>query len=72
MILFQSCLSIFFYLQLMTIGNSQAYACYECAEIIRKFYFIKQKFVRSQAVLYGLIDDTGKVNFHFFLYFNHN
>ncbi|CAB3244145.1 unnamed protein product [Arctia plantaginis] len=46
---------------LMTISNSPPYACYECAELIKKFYFFKQKFLRSQAVLYGLIDVTGKV-----------
>ncbi|XP_075979730.1 uncharacterized protein LOC142978957 [Anticarsia gemmatalis] len=47
---------------LLTILNCPPLACYECAALLKKFYSFKQKCVKSQAVLYGLIDCTGKID----------
>uniref|UniRef100_A0A2A4JVY9 Protein krueppel n=1 Tax=Heliothis virescens TaxID=7102 RepID=A0A2A4JVY9_HELVI len=36
------------------------YACFECAALVRKFYFFRQKCLRSQAALYAVVDQSGK------------
>lgn len=46
---------------LLDIINMPPYACYECAELLKKFYSFKQKCIRSQDILFGLLDHTGKI-----------
>nr|XP_049702615.1 zinc finger protein 143 isoform X2 [Helicoverpa armigera] len=36
------------------------YACFECAALVRKFYFFRQKCLRSQAALCAVVDQSGK------------
>ncbi|KAJ8714386.1 hypothetical protein PYW07_002611 [Mythimna separata] len=42
-------------------SNLPPYACYECAALVRKFYFFREKCLRSQAVLHSTADDFGKL-----------
>ncbi|XP_022824744.1 zinc finger protein 718-like isoform X1 [Spodoptera litura] len=37
------------------------YACYQCAALVKKYHFFKQKCLQSQVLLCGIIDDCGKL-----------
>ncbi|XP_072938059.1 uncharacterized protein [Epargyreus clarus] len=41
--------------------NLPTYACYECAILIKKFYFFREKCLRGQATLYALMQFNDKL-----------
>ncbi|CAH0687944.1 unnamed protein product [Spodoptera exigua] len=41
--------------------NLPPYACYQCAALVKKFHLFREKCLRSQVLLCGMIDDSGKL-----------
>ncbi|CAH2049576.1 unnamed protein product, partial [Iphiclides podalirius] len=37
------------------------FACYECAMLVKKFYFFRERCLRGQAALYGIYHSSGKI-----------
>nr|XP_032514795.1 uncharacterized protein LOC116768231 [Danaus plexippus plexippus] len=40
----------------------RGYACYMCAPMLRKFHFFREKCLKGQTELYGLLNSFGKIS----------
>ncbi|XP_068622596.1 zinc finger protein 490-like [Battus philenor] len=45
----------------LNMADLPPFACFECASLIKKFYFFRERCLRGQAALYGILHTSGKI-----------